>query len=274
MAITETQRAEILRRVVGEVARRTFPAGGEGTGNVAPSPPLPRPGVPAPGWTSARSRPLVTADALRELAPGSTFRVPDGAVLTPLARDLASDRRISLVPEGSAPEKAAPAPPPPAVPPGSRIALGADHAGFRMKEDLRAHLGGLGYSVRDFGTTGDAPVDYPDFARPVAEAVARGDCAVGILVDGAGVGSAIAANKVPGVRAAPCPDVATARNAREHNFANVLCLPSRGIDEARAREILAAFLGTATGGERHARRVAKIAEIERSYLRPSAVRPG
>ncbi|HKB14733.1 MAG TPA: hypothetical protein VKF62_01635, partial [Planctomycetota bacterium] len=95
MAITETQRAEILRRVVGEVARRTFPGGGEVSGNVAPAPPALRPAVPAPGWTSARSRPLVTADALRELPPGSTFRIPAGAVLTPLARDLAADRRIS-----------------------------------------------------------------------------------------------------------------------------------------------------------------------------------
>jgi ribose 5-phosphate isomerase B len=201
-------------------------------------------------------------------------RVPEGALLTPLARDLASDRRISLVPEDA---PAAPVAAPrgtPAIPPGSRIALGADHAGYRLKEALRAYLHPLGYDVRDFGTAGEAAVDYPDFARAVAEAVARGECAVGILADGGGVGSGIAANKVPGVRAAPCPDAATARSAREHNFANVLCLPARGIDEARAREVVAAFLETATGGERHARRVGKIGAIERAYLRPSAVPPG
>ncbi len=121
--------------------------------------------------------------------------------------------------------------------------------------------------VLDLGTHGKEAVDYPDFAHAVAEAVACGRADLGIMVDGAGIGSAIAANKVPGIRAAMCYDAATARNAREHNFANVLTLGGRMIDAARMREIVTAFLETPTGAERHAARVRKIMEIEKKYLK-------
>jgi deoxyribose-phosphate aldolase len=206
---------------------------------------------------------VVSARVLEGLRPGDTFEVPKGAVITPLALDVARERGIRLVPGGEA------RPVSTGLPPGSKIAIGADHAGFRLKEALRAHLESLGYPVLDLGTGGEEAVDYPDFARAVAEAVVRGECAAGVVADGAGVGAAIAANKVPGALAAPCADVATARNAREHNFANVLCLPARRIGEGEAKEILLAFLRTPKGEERHARRVEKIASIERAYAQPA-----
>jgi ribose 5-phosphate isomerase B len=124
-----------------------------------------------------------------------------------------------------------------------------------------------GIEILDLGTHGRETVDYPDFAHAVAEAVCSGRVDLGIMVDGAGIGSSMAANKVPGTRAAMCYDVATARNAREHNFANVLTLGGRMIDPARMREIVTAFLETPTGGERHAARVRKIMEIERKYCK-------
>jgi RpiB/LacA/LacB family sugar-phosphate isomerase len=146
------------------------------------------------------------------------------------------------------------------------IALGADHGGFALKEKLGAHLRGRGHTVRDCGTTSTEAVDYPDFAHAVAARVALGDCEAGIIVDGAGIGSCIAANKVPGVRAALCYDLSTARNSREHNHANVLTLGAGLIGEALARQIVDEWLATPWGPERHARRVAKIAEIERRYV--------
>ena len=123
----------------------------------------------------------------------------------------------------------APATPPAApddgsAPPGTVLAIGADHGGFQLKERLAADLRDRGYTVRDCGTRSTDPVDYPDIAHEVARRVATGECQVGIVVDGAGIGSAMAANKVPGVRAATCWDVSSARNSREHNYANVLSL--------------------------------------------------
>jgi ribose 5-phosphate isomerase B len=142
------------------------------------------------------------------------------------------------------------------------IALGADHAGVELKDRLAAHLRARGYAVRDCGTTGGDAVDYPDFARSVGRLVASGECAAGIVVDGAGIGSCMAANKVAGVRAALCYDLSTARNSREHNHANVLTLGAGLIGEALARQIVDAWLATPWGGDRHARRVAKIMAIE------------
>lgn len=152
------------------------------------------------------------------------------------------------------------------------VAVGSDHGGFALKRDCLVWLAALGYRGVDFGTRDENPVDYPDFARAVAEAVAGGQCEIGVVIDGAGIGSAIAANKVPGVRAATCCDVAMAKNAREHNFANVLSLGAKMIGRDTAREILAAFLATSTGEERHRRRVEKITEIERRYARSPAPR--
>lgn len=143
------------------------------------------------------------------------------------------------------------------------IALGADHAGFALKEDVKAWLGERGYRVLDFGTASPDAVDYPDYAVPVAEAVASGQAAQGVLVCGTGIGMAMAANKVPGVRAAACGDPQTARLSREHNNANVLTLGGRTTAREAAIEILTVWLDTGFAGGRHRRRLEKLAALER-----------
>lgn len=152
-------------------------------------------------------------------------------------------------------------------PEGETIAIGADHGGFRLKEALVEHLRGKGLAVRDCGCHGTEPVDYPDFAHAVAELVSDGTCRVGIIIDGAGIGSCMVANKVPGVRAALCYDLSTARNSREHNHANVLTLGAGLIGEALAKQIVDGWLETPWGPDRHARRVEKITAVEQRYLR-------
>ncbi len=150
-----------------------------------------------------------------------------------------------------------------------RVAVGADHGGFPLKEELKPHLVELGWEPVDVGTHSTEAVDYPDFAVAVARRVAGGDCAFGIMVDGAGIGSAMAANKVPGARAALCYDLSTAMNARIHNDANVLTLGAGLIGSALARQIVRAFLEHACTEERHRRRVAKIDALDRG---PAAAR--
>ena len=149
--------------------------------------------------------------------------------------------------------------------PSGRIAIGADHGGFPLKEKIGFRLREAGYEVLDCGTDSHEAVDYPDFAHAVASEVASGGCRYGIVVDGAGIGSAMVANKVPGVRAALCYDLSTARNSREHNHANVLTLGAGLIGEALAWQIVEEWLAVDWGGDRHARRVAKIDDIERQY---------
>jgi len=149
----------------------------------------------------------------------------------------------------------------------ARVALGADHGGFALKQKLAAYLKELGYAVEDCGTSSEASVDYPDFAHEVARRVADGRCQWGVVVDGAGIGSSMTANKVPGIRASLCYDVSSARNAREHNHANVLTLGAGLVGEGLARQIVKEWLSTPWGGDRHARRVAKITEIERRYTK-------
>ncbi len=152
--------------------------------------------------------------------------------------------------------------------PGGVIAIGADHGGFGMKQDLVAHLQEKGYQVEDCGTLSTDSVDYPDFAEVVARKVATGEAWRGIVIDGAGIGSCMAANKVAGVRAAMCYDHASAVNSREHNDANVLTLGAGLIGPALARQIVDTWLNTDFGGGRHARRVEKIMAIEgRVYAR-------
>ena len=143
------------------------------------------------------------------------------------------------------------------------VALGADHAGFQLKDSLKRVLDELGVTYKDFGTTTAASVDYPDFAQAVAQAVSRGEFDRGILVCGSGVGMAIAANKVPGIRSAPVVDADTAKLAREHNDLNVLALGARMTPESRAREIVRAFLQTPFEGGRHVNRVKKIHQVEK-----------
>lgn len=151
------------------------------------------------------------------------------------------------------------------VPPPSSIAIGADHGGFALKERLGFKLKEQGFSVIDCGTHSTDAVDYPDIAREVATQVATGAADIGIVVDGAGIGSSIAANKVNGIRAALCYDITTARNAREHNHANVLTLGAGLIGDALAWQITQEFIATAYGPGRHARRVDKITELERHH---------
>lgn len=147
------------------------------------------------------------------------------------------------------------------------IAVGADHGGFALKESIKEYLQSMGRQVVDCGTFSTDAVDYPDFALAVAELVAQGRVGRGILVDGAGIGSCMAANKVPGVRAALCYDQSTAVNSREHNDANVLTLGAGLIGQGLAKQIVKTWLETPFGGGRHTRRVAKITEIERRYAR-------
>lgn len=151
---------------------------------------------------------------------------------------------------------------------GQTLALGADHGGVELKGQLAAYLQELGYGVEDCGTFGSQAVDYPDIAHAVASRVADGTCHWGIVIDGAGIGSAMAANKVPGVRAALCYDLSTARNSREHNHANVLTLGAGLIGPGLARQIVRTWLETPWGPGRHARRIDRIRAIEERYSRP------
>jgi ribose 5-phosphate isomerase B len=148
--------------------------------------------------------------------------------------------------------------------PDMKIALGADHAGFALKEQLRRRLADDGHEIVDFGTDSSESCDYPDFAQPVAREVAQGHVDRGILVCSTGIGMAIAANKVAGVRAVPAQSDDEVRLTREHNDANVLTLGARYLDEQRAAGLVDRFLNTGFLGGRHARRVAKIAQLEES----------
>jgi ribose 5-phosphate isomerase B len=203
------------------------------------------------------SKSVITEDDVRDLVAGSVLRIAEGVRLTPLAADIVSEKGIEIV--RRVPRR------------GSKtsrlIAVGADHGGFKMKKELKTFLSGLGHQVHDFGTNSEEPVDYPDLAYAVARSVAEGAADLGIVIDGAGVGSAITANKVPGVRAAACYSVAVARNSREHNGANVLSLGSKTITSAEMREIVQAWLSTEMSEERHRKRVGKIEAIERQYMR-------
>jgi ribose 5-phosphate isomerase B len=210
-------------------------------------------------------KPLITAADLERVPPHGELAITDDTLITPLARDEAERRGITFrvaaarEREGSSsraagersPEKS------PRV-----VAIGADHGGFELKQQLKDHLRDWGYQVLDLGTDSADAVDYPDFAEAVGNAVAHGDAWLGIVLDSAGIGSSIAANKVPGVRAALCYDRATARNSREHNDANVLTLGAKLIAPEAAREIVALWLSTPFAGGRHQRRVDKIRSIE------------
>jgi len=201
------------------------------------------------------SKTVITEDDVRSLPEGARLRVAESARLTPLASDIVRERRIELV--RRAPRR------------GTRaekiVAVGADHGGYPMKEELKKLLAELGHRVRDFGTDSTDAVDYPDFAHAVARSVSEGEADLGIVIDGAGVGSAMTANKVPGVRAAACYSVRVAVNSREHNDANVLTLGSGTINAKEMRDIVTAWLSTEISEDRHKRRVAKIEAVERQY---------
>lgn len=202
-------------------------------------------------------RRIVTGDDVRALPEGSLLDVPAGTIFTDVAREWIVRRKIRVVESSRDPRTPKPV----------RIALGADHAGFAVKESLKPFLTDVGADFYDYGAYSSDPVDYPDVAHAVAVAVALGSARQGIVVDGAGMGSAMAANKVPGVRAAACYDEAAARNAREHNDANVLTLGSRNTPPDRIRKIVAAFLEGEHTEARHRARVHKILAIEKKYYR-------
>lgn len=145
------------------------------------------------------------------------------------------------------------------------IAIGADHGGYGLKQKLIAHLTDQGLRVVDCGTSGTESVDYPDFAHAVARRVSMAECKLGIIVDGAGIGSSMVANKVPGIRATLCYDISSARNSREHNHANVLTLGAGLIGEDLARQIVDVWIATPVGGGRHARRAAMIDAVGLTY---------
>ena len=144
-----------------------------------------------------------------------------------------------------------------------QIAIGSDHAGFKMKEDVKKWLLDEGYQVKDFGTDSEDSVDYPDFAEKTAKNVEEGDSDLGILICGTGIGMAISANKVKGIRAARCHDSYSARMARAHNNSNILTFGSRVIGIELAKDIVKTYLTTEYSGGRHQRRVGKIDNIEK-----------
>ena len=217
-------------------------------------------------------RQLIDQTMVSELEPGSVLEVPPGSLVTPLARDAARERNITLRegPGSGQIAKAAPVRRPSTSKRGEHgqaVAIGADHGGYPLKEKLRTLLEKEGYAIIDCGTNSSDSVDYPDFAYAVARHVSSGRAWRGIIIDGAGIGSCIAANKVPGARAAMCYDQATAVNSRQHNNTNILTLGAGLIGESLAKQITKTWLATAFGGGRHARRVDKIMDIERRFSR-------
>ena len=253
MPPTEAEIREIVRRVLTRLAEPV--AQGGTTSSVERH---------ADGLSAGpRRRPVLNEAAVRAAESGSRLPVAPDALITPLARQVAMERGIQIAGGESQAVRLG----------GStrqRIAIGADHGGYPLKEALRPHVESLGYEVVDCGTLGSAdPVDYPDFAYAVARLVADGKCTAGIVIDGAGIGSCMAANKVPGVRAALCYDHATAVNSREHNHANVLTLGAGLIGTNLAKQIVSTWLATPYGQGRHAARVEKITAIENRFSRRS-----
>ncbi len=204
---------------------------------------------------------IITEADARNLPIGSSVELEKGGHVTPLAQDTLRERRVTVITSGGVdpalPDDLAP------VSPARRIAIGSDHTGLVMKAAIVDHLRKQGLKVEDFGTNTTDAVDYPDIAGRVAKAVARNEADAGIVIDGAGIGSTMAANKVRGVRAAMCVNQTIARYAREHNGAHVAALGSTlvSIDEARA--IVDVFLSTPTKEPRYLRRLLKLRELER-----------
>jgi ribose 5-phosphate isomerase B len=223
---------------------------------------------------------LPSADEVRALVRQVVEAALDGGASSPApVLPAPAPAASSPAPAASAPAPAASSPAPasparaasPGATPGApervAIAIGADHGGSALKDRIGEVLAEAGFAIHDCGTHGSEPVDYPDVAHAVARLVADGTCRWGIILDGAGIGSCMVANKVPGVRAALCHDLSSARNSREHNHANVLTLGARFVGEGLAIEIVRAWLGTAWGPGRHAARVEKIMDVERRYTR-------
>jgi ribose 5-phosphate isomerase B len=202
---------------------------------------------------------MITEADARVLDTGSTIVLVAGGHITPLAQDTLAARRISIVREGSDPDAADLAP----VAAIRTVAVAGDHTALALKAAIVQHLRGRGLTAHDLGTATNDPVDYPDTAASAALAVARGEADAGIVIDGAGLGSTIAANKVPGARAAMCLNQTLARYARQHNGANVLALGATLVSRDEAMAIVDTFLDTPMREARYIRRLAKIRDLER-----------
>lgn len=202
---------------------------------------------------------IITEADARVLERGSTVTLAPGGHITPLAHDTLRERRVTVVSSIVDPDAASFAP----VAEARRIALGGDHTSVALKNRLRDTLRSRGLAVTDVGTNSAESVDYPDIAAEVARLVARKEADAGIVIDGAGLGSAIAANKIHGIRATMCPTKTLARYAREHNGANVLTLGSTLLSAEEALGIVDTFLGTPITEARYLRRLAKIHRLER-----------
>ena len=198
------------------------------------------------------SRAVITE---RDVPLSGELRVVTGAIITPSARDLAKARGVTIVEVPNSPD----------APVEKVVAIGADHGGFRLKEALKPLLQELGLVALDVGVHEEKTADYPDVAEKIGEAILKRSAARGVIIDGAGIGSAMAANKMPGIRAALCYDKASARSSREHNDSNVVTLGGRLLTQSQAEDVLRTWLSTPFAGGRHSSRVEKISSIEQRY---------
>ncbi len=203
---------------------------------------------------------LIGEAEARQIPVGATVELERGGHITPLAKDTLAARRVTVVPAGTLDA----ALPPDLAPvfPIARVAIGGDHSSLALKAAIITHLRSAGLAVDDLGTHTADPVDYPDVAQTVARAVVRREADAGIVIDGAGLGSAIAANKVHGVRAAMCTSQTLARYAREHNGANVLALGSTLVTTDEAKAIVDTWRTTAMTEARYLRRLLKVRRVE------------
>jgi ribose 5-phosphate isomerase B len=206
---------------------------------------------------------MITEADARVIEYGATVELAKGGHVTPLAADTLRERRVTVVPAGSVD---------PAIPAGlapksdvRRVAIVSDHTGLKLRAALVQHLRAKGVAVDDLGVDETTAVDYPDTAARVAKAVARGEADAGIVIDGAGIGSAIAANKIRGIRAAMITDETIARYAREHNGTNVMTLGSSLVQPEQAKRLVDIWLGTAMTEPRYIRRLLKIRRLEDSF---------
>jgi ribose 5-phosphate isomerase B len=202
---------------------------------------------------------IITEADARVLLRGETVSLARGGQVTPLARDTLRERGVTVIVEGAASREEM------ALGPGAairRVAIGSDHTGVALRKTLVSFLRGRGLAVDDLGVDGCDPVDYPDIAAAVSRSVACGEADAGIVIDGAGIGSAIAANKIRGIRAAMATTETIARYSREHNGANVLTLGAALVTSDEAQAIVATWMGTAMREPRYIRRLAKIRDLE------------
>jgi ribose 5-phosphate isomerase B len=202
---------------------------------------------------------IITEADARLLEVGETVELRKGGHITPLAADTLKARRVTVVSESTLDDSQLALTPAADI---RRVAIASDHTGLSLKAAIVTALRSKGIAVDDLGTLTSEPVDYPDTAARVAKSVARGEADAGIVIDGAGIGSAIAANKIHGVRAAVCHDQTMARYARQHNGANVLSLGSTLIQQKDALDVINVWLNTAMTEPRYVRRLAKIRALE------------